>query len=151
MGGWVETKNGRVAIRAIYKPVGPGLQIFCLITLPFAISYAFWGELKSLRGQSVGEDSAGLQLANRLQSWTKLLRKLYTGKHFSKHRSCTGSSLSPFPWKQCCCVFKRKPDPWAFVGSNIELGEGVFFPQRRRFGNSFVAKESGHDGENFLK
>ena len=28
----------------------------------------------------------------------------------------------------CCCVFKRKPDPWAFVGSNIELGEGVFFP-----------------------
>ena len=53
--------------------------------------------------------------------------------------SCTGSSLSPFPWKQCCCVFKRKPDPWAFVGSNIESGEGVFFPQRRRFGNSFVA------------
>ena len=61
------------------------------------------------------------------------------GQHFSKHRSCTGSSLSPFPWKQCCCVFKRKPDPWAFVGSNIELGEGVFFPQRRRFRNSFVA------------
>ena len=26
-----------------------------------------------------------------------------------------------------------------FVGSNIELGEGVFFPQRRHFGNSFVA------------
>ena len=23
--------------------------------------------------------------------------------------------------------------------NNIELGEGVFFPQRRRFGNSFVA------------
>ena len=61
------------------------------------------------------------------------------GQHFSKHRSCTGSSLCPFPWKQCCCVFKRKPDPWAFVGSNIELGEGVFFRQRRRFGNSFVA------------
>ena len=62
------------------------------------------------------------------------------GQHFSKNRSCTGSSLSPFPWKQCCCVFKRKPDPWAFVGSNIESGEGVFFPQRRRFGNSFVAE-----------
>ena len=61
------------------------------------------------------------------------------GQHFSKHRSCTGSSLSPFPWKQCCCVFKRKRDPWAFVGSNIELGEGVFFPQRRRFRNTFVA------------
>ena len=61
------------------------------------------------------------------------------GQHFSKHRSCTGSSLSPFPWKQCCCVFKRKPDPWAFVASNIELGEGVFFMQRRPFGNSFVA------------
>ena len=54
------------------------------------------------------------------------------GKYFSKHRSSTGSFLSPFPWKQCCCVFKRRPDPWAFVGSNIELGEGVFFPQRRR-------------------
>ena len=27
------------------------------------------------------------------------------------------------------CVLKRKPDPWAFVGSNIELGEGVFSPQ----------------------
>ena len=31
------------------------------------------------------------------------------------------------------------PDPWAFVESNIELGEGVFFPRRHRFGNSFVA------------
>ena len=59
-------------------------------------------------------------------------------KHFSKHRRCTSSSLSPFTWKQCCCVFKKKPDPWTFVGSNIELGEGVFFPQRHRFGNSFV-------------
>ena len=49
------------------------------------------------------------------------------GQHFWKHHSCTGSSLSPFPWKQCCCVFKGKPDPWAFVGSNIELGEGFFF------------------------
>ena len=96
--------------------------------------------------------------------WAKKDRKFWTnnlgqncwencilGQHFSKHRTCTGSSLSPFPWKQCCCVFKRKPDPWAFVGSNIGLGEGVFLPQRRRFGNSFVAQESGHDGENFLK
>ena len=46
---------------------------------------------------------------------------------------------SSLPLKAMFCVFKRKPDPWAFVGSNIELGEGVFFPQRRRFGNSFVA------------
>ena len=30
-------------------------------------------------------------------------------------------------------------NPDLFVGSKIELGEGVFFPQRRRFGNSFVA------------
>ena len=37
--------------------------------------------------------------------------------------------LPSFPKKQCCCVFKRKPDAWAFVGSNIELGEGVFSPQ----------------------
>ena len=26
-----------------------------------------------------------------------------------------------------------------WIGSNIELGEGVFFPQRRRFGKSFAA------------
>ena len=24
-------------------------------------------------------------------------------------------------------IFKRKPDPWTFVESNIELGEGVSF------------------------
>ena len=35
------------------------------------------------------------------------------------------------------------------MGSNIELGEGVFFPKMRRFANSFVAEESGHDGETF--
>ena len=36
-------------------------------------------------------------------------------------------------------VYLKKPDPWAFVGNNIELEEADFFPQRRRFGNSFVA------------
>ena len=61
------------------------------------------------------------------------------GESFSKHRSCTDSSLSSSPWKQCCCVFKRKPDSSAFVGSNIELGEGDFFPRSRCFGNSFVS------------
>lgn len=35
-------------------------------------------------------------------------------------------------------VYLKKPDPWAFVGNNIELEEADFFPQRRRFGNSFV-------------
>ena len=55
-----------MAVRAIYKPVGPGLQIFGLMTLPFVISYTFCGELKSLRGQSVGEDSADLQLVDKL-------------------------------------------------------------------------------------
>ena len=29
------------------------------------------------------------------------------------------SPPSPSPWKQCCCVFKRKPDPWAFVERNF--------------------------------
>ena len=65
--------------------------------------------------------------------------------HFSKHRSGTGCSLSLFPWKQCLCVFKRKPAPLAFVGSNIELGEGVFSPQcvvldmmGKTFSNNFV-------------
>ena len=42
------------------------LQLFGLITLPLVINYAFWGELKSLRGQSVVEDSAGLQLVEKL-------------------------------------------------------------------------------------
>ena len=36
-------------------------------------------------------------------------------------------------------VYLKKPDSWAFVGNNIELEEADFFPQRRRFGNSFVA------------
>ena len=42
------------------KPVGPGLHIFGLITLPLLMNYALldWGELKSLRAQSVGEVSA---------------------------------------------------------------------------------------------
>ena len=48
------------------------------------------------------------------------------GEHFWKNRSCTDSSLSPSPWKQCC-VLNRKPDPWAFVGSNIEVREGDSF------------------------
>ena len=56
----------QVCNQTINVPVGPGLQIFGLMTLPFVISYAFWGELKSLRGQSFGEDSAGLQLVDKL-------------------------------------------------------------------------------------
>ena len=44
----------------------------------------------------------------------------------------------PSPESDVVVYSKRKPDPWAFVGSNIELGEGDFFPQRRRLGNSFV-------------
>ena len=40
--------------------------MFCFVTLPFVIIYGFWGELKSLRGQSAGEDSAGLQLVDKL-------------------------------------------------------------------------------------
>ena len=34
-----------------------------------------------------------------LQSWKNCWENCILGKHFSKHRSCTGSSLSPFPWK----------------------------------------------------
>ena len=36
-------------------------------------------------------------------------------------------------------VYLKKPHPWVFVGNNIELEEADFLPQRRRFGNSFVA------------
>ena len=44
------------------KPVGPSLQIFGLITLPLVMNYEFidslWGEVKTLRGQSVVKVSA---------------------------------------------------------------------------------------------
>lgn len=38
-----------------------------------------------------------------------------------------------------CCVFKRKTRPSAFVGNNVEFGEGGSFTQSRWFENSFVA------------
>jgi len=43
-----------------HRPVGPGLQIFGLITLPLVIIMrsSWWGELKELKSSSVGEDSA---------------------------------------------------------------------------------------------
>ena len=45
-----------------HKPVGPGLQIFGLIILPLVMNYEFidslWGEVKTLRGQSVVNVSA---------------------------------------------------------------------------------------------
>ena len=49
------------------------------------------------------------------------------------------------------CIQKKAWSLGFFSEENIELEEGVFFPQRRRFRNNFVARESGHDGENFLK
>ena len=77
-----------------------------------------------------------LKLFN-LQSWTKLDKITYLESIFLDILA-VAILPSPSPWKQCCCVFKRKPDPWAFVGSNFELGEGVFFMQSHWFGNSFV-------------
>ena len=41
-------------ILGAYSSVGPGLQIFGLITLPLV---RCWSELKSLRAQSVGKVS----------------------------------------------------------------------------------------------
>ena len=43
------------------RAVGPGLQIFDFIILPFAVlnnALFLWGQLKSLRAQSVSEVSA---------------------------------------------------------------------------------------------
>ena len=71
------------------------------------------------------------------------------GERFSKHHSCTGSSIFPFPWKQCCCVLKRKPDPWVFVGSNSELGEGDFFPQRHRLKIVLLCRKVDMMGKTF--
>ena len=53
-----------------------------------------------------------------IQSWTKLLRKLHTwGAFFLNFVADRFFPSPPSPWKQCCWVFKRKPDPQAFVGS----------------------------------
>ena len=60
-----------------------------------------------------------------LQSWTKLLRKLHTWARAFFLNFVANRFFPPsFLWKQCCWVFKRKPDPYAFVGSNFELEEG---------------------------
>ena len=51
-------------------------------------------------------------LCSILQSWTKLLRKLHTwGAFFLNFVADRFFPLPPYPWKQCCWVFKRKPDP----------------------------------------
>ena len=68
-----------------------------------------------------------LKLFN-LQSWTKLDKITYMESIFLDILA-VAILPSPSPWKRCCCVFKRKPDPWVFVGSNFELGKGVFFTQ----------------------
>ena len=86
-----------------------------------------------------------------LQSWTKTVKKIvYLGNIFLNIVAVPVLPSPPSPESNVVVysqekidhsllVFERKPDPWAFVGSNIELGEGDFFPQRRYFGNSFVA------------
>ena len=63
-----------------------------------------------------------------LQSWTKL-DKITCLESIFLDIKAVAILPSPSRWKQCCCVFKRKPDPWAFVGSNFGLGEGVIFTQ----------------------
>ena len=64
---------------------------------------------------------------------------VYLGSIFLNNIAVRGSSFSPFPESNVVVYSKESgPDSWAFVGSNIELGEGDFFPQRHCFGNSFV-------------
>lgn len=66
------------------------------------------------------------------------------GEYFSKlYLVAVGAWFfpPPFPWKQCCCVFKRKTHLWTFVGNNVELAEGGSFMQSRWFENSFVCQE----------
>ena len=45
----------------------------------------------------------------------------------------------PSPESNVVVYSKESLIPGRLSGSNIELGEGVFFPQRRRFRNSLVA------------
>ena len=45
--------------------------------------------------------------------------------HYNPGQSCVLG-------EQCCSVFERAPHPRVFVGSKVELGEGVFFTQNCR-------------------
>ena len=53
------------------------------MTLPFVINYAVWGEVTSFRVQSVGEDSAGLQLVDKLATNRVFFWTLDRGRFFS--------------------------------------------------------------------
>ena len=48
---------------------------------------------------------------SELQFWTKLLRKLHSWGAFFLNFIADRFFPPPSPWKQCCWVFKRKPDP----------------------------------------
>ena len=68
---------------------------------------------------------------SKLQSWTKLLRKLRTwAAFFSKLRSRL-ILTSPFPSGSSVVRSSKESriPRHLYVGSNFELGEGVFFMQ----------------------
>ena len=57
---FVLQKHENPGVLPVYRPIGPGLQIVGLITLPLVINKlcVIGGELKSLRAQNVGEVGA---------------------------------------------------------------------------------------------
>ena len=65
---------------------------------------------------------------------------VYLGSIFLNNIAVRGSSFSPLTPESNVVVYSKesRPDSWAFVGSNIEVGERDFFLQRHCFGNSFV-------------
>ena len=59
----------------------------------------------------IEQDEMCKALLIKQQSWTKLLRKLRTWGAFFLNFVADRFFPPPSPWKQCCWVFKRKPDP----------------------------------------
>lgn len=69
--------------------------------------------------------------------------RIYKTETLSKDKNCIFLNTAavailhfPLPRKQCCCVFKRKRYPWAFVGSNVKVeggggggGEGFLYAE----------------------
>lgn len=83
------------------------------------------------------ENLSRLKINNLGQNCEKIV---YLGSIFLNNIAVRGSSFFPLTPESNVVVYSKesRPDSWAFVGSNIEVGEGDFFLQRHCFGNSFV-------------
>ena len=60
-----------------------------------------------------------------LQSWTKL-DKITCLESIFLDIKAVAILPSPSRWKQCCCVFKRKPDPGRLQEATLDWGKGLY-------------------------